>query len=288
MRPRFVTAFAAFVLLANQSLAAAEPIVVSGSATVFPVVINASKTFRAARPDVKIKIRAAGSSSGIKAAGSGIAAIGMSSRDLKSDEKAQYPDLVTTVIGRDGLALIVNAKNPVTALTKEQVRDIYVGKIVNWSDVGGSELPIQTVSLVSKHGTYEVFGNYFKLEIKQGETTANFREQGAAEYGQASAQLVESNLETLVVVAGKANAIGFAPVGIAKRFADKSGRIKLLGLDGKTPSNETVASGDYPLQRPLLLITNGQPTGTVKSFIDFVLSKDGQAIVADADFVGAH
>jgi phosphate transport system substrate-binding protein len=163
----------------------------------------------------------------------------------------------------DGIAVIVNPSNSMNALTKKQVRDIFTGAVSDWSEVGGPGGKIVAVSRDSSSGTYEAFGE-LALEKKKVRPDALM---------QASNQAVAS------VVAKTPGAIGYVGLGYI------TDSVKAVTIDGVVASKETVLSNKYPLSRPLFMYTNGEPKGTVKAFLDYVLSAEGQKIVDEEGFV---
>ncbi|RMF99726.1 MAG: phosphate ABC transporter substrate-binding protein, partial [Planctomycetota bacterium] len=258
--------------------------------TVQPIVEKAAAEFRKEHPDVQFAIGGGGSSHGVKAAASGEVVIGAASRELKESEKTEYPDLVVTTIAEDGIAMIVNAKNPVKEITKEQVQAIYTGKITNWKELGGNDQPIFVVGKEEGHSTLELFLEYFDLEAenagKAGKySTMVYRKEGDSEFASVKVLAIGSNSEEIAQVILKPNAIAYVSIGTAESVAAKSGRIRLLALDGVEASVENVANHTYPLRRPLNLLTKGEPQGIVKQFIDFMLGKQGQQVVVDQEFV---
>ena len=284
-----VTLTCAISLLSFLSAQAAEKITTAGSSTIRPIVDKASIAFKKTHPDVSFLVGGGGSSHGVKAVGTGEVMLGQASRFVKDKEMKQYPSLVPFKIGMDGIAVIVNKNNPVSAVTKEQVQDIYTGKITNWKDVGGNDAPITLVSKEEGRSTLELFVKYFALETKEiGEGRSMMmvhKKKGDTEFGSVQAQLIGPNKEAIAAVSTKVNAIAYVSVGTAQEIADKGGRLKLLTLDGVTASVENVGNETYPLRRPLHVVTKGDPQGTLKDFIDFLFSDEGQKIVESLDFI---
>jgi ABC-type phosphate transport system substrate-binding protein len=159
---------------------AADQITVAGSTTVKPIVDTAVLQFKKNNPGVEFVVGAGGSGQGIQLIGKGSVSIGMSSRPVSAAEKAQAGDMVEYPVGMDGVALIANSSNPVTKLTKEQVQAIYSGQVTSWKDLGGSAAPIVPFTLNSKHGTHEVWAEYFRI--------GNQRERGGRSLGRGAPQ----------------------------------------------------------------------------------------------------
>ncbi len=130
---------------------------VTGSTTVLPVAQAAADAFGKEHASADIQITGGGSSVGVQSIGEGTADIGMSSRDLKADEKTKYPGLVVTTIANDGIAVIVHPGNSVSGLTLNELKEIYAGNTTNWKEVGGPDQVIVVVGRDSASGTREFF-----------------------------------------------------------------------------------------------------------------------------------
>jgi len=118
----------------------------AGSTTVEPIASKAAGVYMEKHPDVKVTVQGGGSGTGIKMVGEGTVDIGNASRKIKDKEKDLYPDLVGTIIAYDGIAIVVHPSNPVENLTKQQLQDIYAGKITNWKEIGGEDREIVVVT----------------------------------------------------------------------------------------------------------------------------------------------
>jgi len=231
---------------------------ITGSTTVQPLAEKLAEQFMAANPDVTIEVTGGGSSVGVKAAGEGTADIGNASREVSTDEKTQYPNMKVYVIARDGIAIIVSPDSPMTDLTVDQVRDIFSGKITNWKDVGGPDAAIIVVSREEGSGTRTAFE-----EMVMGKDVLITE----------NAILQNSNGSVRTAVATTPNSVGYLSFG----YLDNS--IKALNLNGIVPTEENASNGTYPVVRPLNMLTNGEPQGVVKAFLDYVLGSEGQALV---------
>ncbi|MCK9594844.1 MAG: phosphate ABC transporter substrate-binding protein [Candidatus Omnitrophica bacterium] len=244
----------------------AEKIVVEGSTTVLPIAQRAAEEYMNANAGSDISIRGGGSGVGITSLIEGACDIGDSSRAIKDEElekavvRGRSPK--ANVIAMDGIAVIVNSANPIGELSKKQLKDIYTGKISNWSQVGGSEDKIVVVSRDSASGTYEAFG---ELALDKAKVRPD-------------ALMQASNQAVTSVVEKTPGAIGY--VGLAYMSG-----VKVIKLDGVAASKETVLSKEYKLSRPLFMYTNGKPSGLVKEFIDFILSDKGQQLVEEEGYV---
>ncbi|GBF32632.1 phosphate ABC transporter periplasmic phosphate-binding protein PstS [Desulfocucumis palustris] len=238
-------------------------ITMSGSTTVQPVAELLKAQFTKANPGVQITIAGGGSGVGIVDVSEGKVNIGNASRALKTGDPA---GLVANTIGYDAICVIVNPKNTVKALTKEQVNQIFTGKITNWSAVGGKNAPIFVNIRTSPSGTMDFFNESF-----MGEPSTQV--QGTATMV-ATAKQHESNALMVAAVAKDVNAIGFCSMGYVKTT------VKAVALDGVAATVQNSIAGTYKYVRPLNMVTNGPAIGLSKSFIDYALSAAGQKIVS--------
>jgi len=283
------TGITLFFLISTSYAISAEKITTAGSSTIRPIVDKAAKDFKKTHPDVSFIIGGGGSSHGVKAAGSGEVNIGQASRNIKDKEMKAYPNIVPFKIGLDGIAIIVNSSNTVSAITKEKIQDIYTGKITNWKELGGNDAPITLISKEEGRSTLELFLKYFGLEVEEHGSGSSavivHKKKGANAFGTKEARLIGPNKEAIAKVSTQPNAIAYVSVGTAQEIARKGARIKLLELDGVAATIANVGNETYPLRRPLHVLTNGAPQGTVKQFIDFMLSEEGQKIVTSLEFI---
>jgi phosphate transport system substrate-binding protein len=234
----------------------------AGSTTVQPLAEVLAEAFMAMYPDVTIEIQGGGSSVGVTSAGEGTVAIGNASRNVKESEFEEFPDLQVYTIAFDGIAIVTNPDLELPSLSIDQVKAIFAGEITNYSEVGGADAEIVVVSREEGSGTRAAFE---ELVMESGDTEAVISED---------ALLQQSNGQVRTTVSTTPNTIGYLSFG----FLDES--INTVAIDGVDPSVANVKSGDYPIFRPLNMLTNGEPGGLAKAFLDFILSADGQAIVA--------
>lgn len=270
--------FAGFTVLLSLSTAHAGVITSAGSTTVQPAMKACSIAYKNSHTGMQFIIAGGGSSKGVKTVANGKVDIGRASRAIKDKERAAFPAMKTFKIGTDGVVLVAHADNPLTDLSAAQIEQLYKGEAGNWSAVGGSDGEVNLISLGTEHGTYELFSKHFHLKAEESE--------GNLIFAKGKAWIAFSQDVALDKVAHDEHAIAFASVGIATEFA-QNGKVKLLKLNGIEGSEANVASGIYPLSRPLLLMTNGEPAGEVKSFIDFMQSPECQAIVKQLGYVPA-
>jgi len=259
----------AILVLASMSLSGCsqtsggrEQIVVNGSTTILPIAEIAAEDFTKANPDTKVLVSGVGSSAGIESVSSGSSDIGTSSRDLKPEEDSL--GLIDTPIAYDAIAVIVNPANHVRKLTTQQVKDIFMGKITNWKQVGGSDLTIGLVNRDEASGTREAFS---KVVLD-------------SEDFDPSAVILPGTGQVRAVVGSEASAIGYISLGFV------NSEVRAVSIDGVEPTVEAVTAGTYPITRVLHFFTAEQPTGLAKRYIDFVLSPSVQdTVVRDAGFI---
>ncbi|MCK4422798.1 MAG: phosphate ABC transporter substrate-binding protein, partial [Candidatus Omnitrophica bacterium] len=227
-----------------------------------------AEDFMKVNPFVNISVQGGGSGVGIASLIDGTCDIGDASRPIKDKELAKAisrgTDPKAHVVAMDGIAVVVHPSNPVKALTKKQIKDIYTGKISNWAAVGASGAKIVVISRDSASGTFEAFN---KLALSKARVRPD-------------ALLQASNKAVATTVAMTPGAIGYVGLGYV------TNDIKTITVDGIEVTKETVLSGEYPLSRPLFMYTNGKPAGAVKKFLDFVLSWEGQQLVEKNGYVG--
>lgn len=244
-----------------------EKLVLTGSSTIAPLAAEIGKRFESLHSDVRIDVQTGGSSRGISDARAKLADIGMVSRALKDDEK----DLLGFTVALDGIAVILNTANPVAALDKQQIIDIYTGKIVNWKDLGGNDAAITVVNKAEGRSTLELFLHYFGLKNTDVKPQV----------------IIGDNQQGIKTVLGNPDAIGYVSVGTAEYEAGQGAAIKLLPLDGIAASVENVRNRSFPLSRPLNLVTRSEPTGRVKDFIEFAESPQVHDLIEAQYFVPA-
>jgi len=240
---------------------------ISGSTTVLPIAQKAADAYMNDHAMTDIQISGGGSSVGVQAIGEKTVDLGMSSRDLKAEEKTKYPGLVETVIANDGIAIIVNPANSVSGLTLDQIKAIYNGSVTNWKTVGGPDQTIVVVGRDSASGTREFFSESVMKKTNYTSTQLEKNSNGAIQQ----------------TVAQTPGAIGYVGLG----YIDPTVKAVPIIVNG-TPVQATVATviaKTYPISRPLLMITQGPPAGLARNYIDFILSPAGQKIVTEEGFV---
>jgi phosphate transport system substrate-binding protein len=248
--------------------ATGKEITIKGSTTVLPIAQAAAEVFMEKHPSVNISVQGGGSGVGITSLIEKTCDIADSSRKIKDEETAKAKgngvDVNEITIAMDGIAMIVHPSNKISSLTRQQIKDIYTGKVSDWSELGVAKGKIVVLSRDTSSGTYESF-----------ETLALNKEKVRPD-----ALINASNQAIATIVANTPGAIGYIGHGYLSK------KVKAVTVDGIECSRENILSTKYPLSRALYMYTNGKPAGDVKSFIDFVLSKEGKKIVEQEGFVG--
>ena len=241
-----------------------ETISIAGSTTVLPVAQAAAEEYMNQHSNADIQVSGGGSGVGATSVIGGTADIGMLSRDLKASEK-EGNTLKEFVVGKDGIALVGHPSNTVSDLSLEQVKAIYQGTITNWNEVGGADSEIVLIGRDSSSGTREFFTE-FVLN----------KEDAAKEM-----QELNSNGAVAQAVSITPGAIGY----VSLEYVDDS--LKAFSIGGVAPTVDNVISGIYEINRPLLMITSGEPEGLAADYLAFILSEEGQQILKDSGFIPA-
>ncbi len=249
-----------------------KTVTINGSTSVQPLAEELAKKFSEKHPEIKVDIQGGGSGVGIKSANDGVVDIGMSSRELKAEEAG----LKEFKIAIDGIAVILNPANKVTNLTKEQLMNIYTGQISNWKDVGGADAAITVVTREEGSGTRGAFIELTGVEVKEGDKKVDKTVDTAITQGSTGA--------VVTTVSQDPNAIGYASFGAAKSKTE----VVMISVDGVAISEDAIYGKTYVLSRPFLFLTKAEPAGAAKEFIDFVLSAEGQEVVASKHFLKAN
>ena len=206
-----------------------------------------------------------GSGSGIKAVQEGRCDIGLSSRDLKDEEKAA--GLTGTVLAYDGIAIIVNPENPVADLSVDTIAKIYTGEITNWSEVGGNDVEIVLIGREAGSGTRSGFEEIADIEDK-----CQYRQE------------LTSTGDVITTVSQNPGAIGYASVASVKDT------VKVLTVDGVAPTEATIKDGSYVVQRPFVLVTksDAELSEAAQKFFDYITSADTNGIISATGVVPAN
>ena len=233
-----------------------------GSTSMEKVIGALGESFENDNSGVTFTYNPTGSGSGIKAVLEGRCDIGLSSRNLKDEEKAD--GLTETVLAYDGIAMIVHPENPVSDLTLEQIAAIYTGEITNWNEVGGNDGEIVLIGREAGSGTRDGFES-----ITGTEDACKYRQE------------LTSTGDVITTVAGNPNAIGYASLASVKNS------VKAISVGGVAPSEATIKDGSYAVQRPFVLVTktDAELSETAKKFFDYITSADANEIITSAGVV---
>ena len=244
----------------NESNSSGNAIIgISGSTSVGPLMEKLAEAYEEENEGISIEINQVGSSAGIKDAINGISEIGMSSRDLKEEEKKEVKG---TIIAYDGIAIITNKENPIKNLSMDEIRGIFTGEITNWKEIeGGKDAPIVVASREDGSGTRDAFQELVDY------TTEDLIRNSLISNG-------NGGLKQIVI--GNKNAVAF----VSFEYLDDS--VNIVRVDGIEPTAEAVRNGDYKISRPFLVVTkDSRLTDNGQKLIDFILSEEGQKIVLD-------
>ena len=238
---------------------------VNGSTSMADVIAALTEGFNEINPDVQINYTGSGSGAGIEGVLAGTCDLGLSSRALSEDEKGQ--GAVENIVAKDGVAVVINPENTVTELSTEQIAAIYTGEITNWSEVGGPDAEIAVLGRDSASGTRSAFEEI--LGIEDACVYLN-------EYS--------STGDVIGNVASNPNAIGYASLSAV----DDS--VVAVSVNGVAPTEETVADGSFPIQRPFVIVTveGTELSAAAQAFLDYAMSAEVADIIAAAGAVSAN
>ena len=241
---------------------ATETVATDGSTSMEKVIGALKETFEMDNKGISITYNPTGSGSGITAVAEGLCDIGLSSRDLKDEEKAM--GLIGTILAYDGIAIIVNPENPVSDLTIEQIAKIYTGEITNWKEIGGNDAEIVLIGREAGSGTRDGFESITKTTEK-----CKYRQE------------LTSTGDVITTVAGNPAAIGYASLASVKNT------VKALKVDGVAPSEATIKDGSYRVQRNFVLVTKADSklSDAAQKFFDYITSSDASEVIKSAGAV---
>jgi phosphate transport system substrate-binding protein len=285
---RLITSFILFLLLltacsssntTGSNPPAATYIENKGSDTIVNLALAWAERYQAEHPEVRISVTGGGSGTGIASLINGTVDLANASRQIKEEEianaQANGIEPLEHIIARDAIAVIVNPENPVNRLTLQQISDMYSGKISNWSEVGGEDRPIVRLSRETNSGTHVYFLETV-LRLGSDEDKTLFS---------TDTLLLPSSEGIIAEVRQNPNAIGYDGLGYVPKdlkmiaIAEREGGAYVL------PSIATVNDKTYAIARDLYMYTNGEPTGIVKEYLDWILASEAQEIVAELGFV---
>ena len=234
-----------------------------GSTSMEKFANSLSEAFMEKYPDVTVTAEFVGSSAGVEAAQNGTADIGNASRNLKEEEKAA--GIAENIVAIDGIAVVVDNTNTVEDLTKEQLSKIYKGEVTNWSDVGGSDMPVVVVGREAGSGTRSAFEELLELEEQ-------------CKY----ANELDSTGAVMAKVAATPGAIGYVSLDVL------DDTVKAVKLDGAEPTEENIKAGNYFLSRPFVMATKGEiaeQNDLVKALFDYIYSPEGDELVKSVGLI---
>lgn len=235
-------------------------IIIAGSTSMEKFANILAESFMEAYPDIKVTAEFIGSSAGVEAVLSGRADIGISSRELTGEEKAD--GAVGSIVAIDGIAVITDPDNPVTVLTTEQLADIYTGRIRNWRDVGGMDEPIVVAGREAGSGTRNTFEEL--MGIRDICLYANE---------------LDSEGAVMARIASTPGGIGYVSFDVL------NDKVCALAIDGVEATEENVKAGSYSLSRPFLMVTKGEVAGqkaAVRKLFDYLKSEAGEQLIRTA------
>ena len=260
-----ITAAAMLAGCAADNGSAGGSVSTDGSTSMEKVIGALGESFMANNQGTTFTYNPTGSGSGRKAVLEGRCDIGLSSRSLKDDEKAE--GLKETVLAYDGIAIIVNSENPVNNLDIETIAKLYTGEITNWKDVGGNDAKVVLIGREGGSGTRDGFESITGTADK-----CRYRQE------------LTSTGDVITTVSQNPNAIGYASLASLKDS------VKALTVGGVAPTEETVKDGSYVVQRPFVLVTKDGAalSETAQKFFDYATSADAAGIIAKAGAVAAN
>jgi phosphate transport system substrate-binding protein len=245
--------------------APAKPVVITGSSTVYPLMLDIVQRFKELNPGVAIEVRSGGSGKGIADLRAGVSDIAMVSRSLSESER----DLFPYSLCQDGAALVVHASNPVKGLSRRQLTQLVTGHVTDWKQLGGHAGAIKLVWRHEGQGIPELLRRSLKLKPEQIRSHTTIFE----------------NAEAIAFVAKDRNAITAAALGVAEGSVKAGAPVKLLAYAGVPASTRTVRARAYSLSRPLVLVTRSIPAGVQKKLVDYATSRAMNDIYQKHGFV---
>ncbi len=250
-----------------------------GSDTMVNLALYWAERYQTLYPEVRISVTGGGSGTGISSLINNTVDLANASRRIKSEEidnaNKNGVDPVEYVVARDAIAVIVHPDNPIDNLTLQQVSDIYTGKLINWSQLGGEDRPIVRLSRETNSGTHV----YFLEEVIR---LGNSDDKSIFS---ANTLLLPSSEGIIAEVRENPNAIGYDGLGYITEEVKVISIAKDASSDYIYPSLETVNNNLYAISRNLYVYSDGKPENYVKEYLDWIISSEGQKIVEDLGFI---
>ena len=247
----------------NNNSVASSSVSTDGSTSMEKVIGILGESFEE-ETGIKVTYNPTGSSAGITAVNEGRCDIGLSSRDLKDEEREK--GVKDTILAYDGIALIVNPENPISNIDLETINKIYTGEVTNWKEIGGDDSEIVLIGREAGSGTRDGFESVVNLkDIK-------YRQE------------LTSTGDVITAVSQNPGAVGYASLASLKDS------VKALSINNVEPSEEAVRDGSYVLQRPFILVTkdNNELSDSAKKFFDYITSSDASELISKAGVVSAN
>jgi len=256
-----------------------QTIINKGSDTMVNLALAWTEAYASQQSEVRISVTGGGSGTGIAALINGTVDIANASRAMKPEEveraRANGIEPVEHIVADDAIAVVVNPTNPISALTIDQLSDIFTGKITRWRGVGGADRPIVLLSRESNSGTHIYF---LEQVLRKG------KKENQSLFSP-DTLLMPSSEGISVEVRQNPNAIGYDGLGYVTPDQKTIKVARRAGAPYVPPSIETVKEGSYPIARSLYMYTSGQPTGIIREYLDWITSAEGQEIVEELGFV---
>ena len=248
-----------------------KPVTVKGSDTMVILGQRLAEEYMTAKPGTVVQVNGGGSGTGIAALINGTVDLAMASRPMKDEEKQQAKtargaDVVEHPVALDALGIFVHASNPVAQLTIAQVKDIFQGKVTNWSQVGGPNAPVVLYGRESSSGTYD----YFREHVLNKEDFAP------------AVQTLQGTAAIINAVGHDKNGIGYGGIAYAKEV--KALPVSAEGKPAVAPSEATVADGTYPLSRKLFFYYPSNAPERVTAFAQWSVTPEAQALVTKVGY----
>jgi len=248
-----------------------KPVTIKGSDTMVILGQRLAEEYMTAKPGTVVQVNGGGSGTGIAALINGTIDLAMASRPMKDDEKAKAKttrgaDVVEHAVALDALGVFVHSSNPIAQLTTAQVKDIFQGKVTNWSQVGGPDAPVVLYGRESSSGTFD----YFREHVLNKEDFAP------------AVQTLQGTAAIINAVGHDKNGIGYGGIAYAKEV--KALPISADGKPAVAPTEATVADGTYPLARKLFFYYPANAPERVTAFAQWSVTPEAQALVTKAGY----
>ena len=251
-----------------------ERLVVSGAQALQPFVDSAIADYRRRAHATTFVMAPSDTATGIEQTARGEAQIGMLARRFDDADRRRHPQLVVTRVAEDGIAVVVHASNPIRALTRTQLADVLSGRVRAWADLGGGNGLVATIATDPRHGAFDAVLEPLELAHDADGARANVR-------------IVDGERALLAAVMTDPLAIGFASSSVVQTILMRGGAVRIVPVDGVTPTAATVEGGTYPFRRSLSVVRRPDAPRSVTAFVEFLASEEGRRLLRAADLVPA-